>query len=174
MEPSTNGATAASAGTFQPIDPTISIDEAAIRLGVAPSTVRRWVKAGRFHAAQVLTKQGYTFRIPLAEVEAAAPSTVEPVTPSVEPSASDSIEGSNQSTVEPSAATSVERSIAMADYNAKLVQPWADQVERLTERLETLARENGELATELRLVRDEQAKRSMTEPARPWWAFWRH
>ncbi len=67
----------------------------------------------------------------------------------------------------------------MADYNARLVQPWADQVERLTGRLEPLARENGEMAAEIQRLRAELARTRelfvlmKPEPPRPWWKFWR-
>jgi excisionase family DNA binding protein len=143
----------------------VTIDQAAVSLGVSPSTVRRWVKSGRIKSERVVRPQGYVVLVDLPE---RAPST---------PSAEHPLQVGAQ--LPTAAGAGVERADAMAtylaSYAAKVVEPHlatirqqAEEIGRLKAELEHIRRQPAETATE-----PTTGSKAVSEPAtRPWWRRW--
>jgi excisionase family DNA binding protein len=121
----------------------ITIDDAARRLGVSPSTVRRWVKAGRVKSERVVRPQGY---VVLVELPARAPST-----PPVEHAPQIATE---LPTAEGSAVERADTMAAyLATYAAKVVEPHLATIREQAEEI-------GRLKAELEHIRRSRAPES--------------
>jgi excisionase family DNA binding protein len=139
--------------------PPVGIQEAAARLGVSVNTVRRWVKDGRLRSERMPRPQGYTVVVHLSNGETDDHQQVPPHVPTQEV---------------PHQGDGLARAEAMIAYNRQLLEPVMQHVEQLPIRLEALARDNGDLAAENRVLRAALAERPAAEPSRrPRWAFWR-
>jgi excisionase family DNA binding protein len=164
-----------------PFTPGLTIGQAASRMGVSPSTVRRRVRSGQLRSERVTVGDGFEYRIPTEDVEAAAGS----MNPSVEPAANGSTNASAPSILE----ASVERSTALAAYNAELLGPLLAVIERQQDTIREQAEELGRLRE--RLATPEPSKEpapapvpepspypAPTDPPRngheppPWWRRW--
>ena len=121
--------------------PGLTIGQVASNLKVSPSTVRRWVRSGRLPSTQVSVGDGFEYRIPVEAVKGVETS-VNPSTESmVNSSTTPSEKGSATETLE----ASVERSTAVAAYNAQLLAPLVDVIERQSSQLVAQAEIIGEL-----------------------------
>ena len=92
MHASTDG----SNESLQGFHPGLTIGQAASRLGVSPSTVRRWVRSGRLPSERVAVSDGFEYRIPTDSLEAVKAS----VNPSAEPTTNGSMNASTPSVLE--------------------------------------------------------------------------
>jgi excisionase family DNA binding protein len=135
----------------------LSIPEAAVALGVTTNTVRRWIKSGRLRSEKVRTPSGHAYRV---YVESGTHPGTGPV-PTPVPA-----EGTNAvPTSVPLPVPDTARAESMAAYNAALVRPLVEALERQ----QAIIREQAE---ELGSLRSELARWAGTSP-RPWWRFWR-
>ena len=132
---------AVSAEPLQGYDPGLTIGQAASRLKVSSSTIRRWVRSGRLRSTQVTVGDGFEYRIPLEALDGVNPS----MNPSDEAIVEPSVNGSAATTLE----ASVERSTAVAAYNAQLLAPLVAVIERQAEQLVSQAKTIGQLGAEL-------------------------
>jgi excisionase family DNA binding protein len=123
--------------------------EAASRLGVSPSTVRRWVRSGRLRADRALVGDGFEYRIYLEEGSGAEAS--------VNGSATPSVEASEPPPVKAIVEASVERSAAMAAYSEALLRPLVGTINNQQEIIRQQAEQVGRLSAELEQVRERLA-----------------
>jgi excisionase family DNA binding protein len=152
-------------GTYQAENRLVSVQEAAARLGVSPSTIRRWVKDGRVRSERVSRPQGY---VVLVELPEQAPTATYPQHPP------------QVSTHLPTAApTELARAEVMAAYVEQIQRPLLERIESQAERIGRLEAENEQLRGQLALAapKGEPADHHPvvihgTDTKRPWWKFW--
>jgi excisionase family DNA binding protein len=164
-------------GTFQTHRGGVSVDEAAQALGVAPSTIRRWVKTGRLTSERVSRPQGYVVLVQL-------PDAVGPTTEGDSPSQQLPTAAPSQISTAPAIAArgEVERAEAMASYAAMLTAPLVKQITDQAEQLGRLAAELEQARATivaLQVPREEQEIGTtlspvspvdqVEPPARRWW-----
>ena len=165
----------------------VSVREAARLLNVSPSTVHRMIHRGTLQAETVKRPQGIATKVLIRPGDVPPHPAVRFATAQVMRDG-----GTSQSdTAHAPLLLPAERAEAMARYNAELVGPLVDQIDRLGRRVEELATENGRhveriswLEAELQRFQAPQpepmpteptpAVEAMLEPARrAWWRrFW--
>jgi excisionase family DNA binding protein len=162
----------------------LSIQEAAVMLGVSPNTVRRWCSTGRLRSERVARPQGETIRVYLdgdvpGTFRGTSQASPEQVPPDVPPRYLSQVP------------TEIQRAEALAEYARKLLEPVVAELgearRQIAEQAEELGRVKSELAAaraELRETEapapapvenghDTGAQKARSAPDRPWWAFWR-
>jgi hypothetical protein len=144
-----------------PLAPPVSVDEAAAALGVAPNTIRRWLKTGALRGERRERPQGALWRVYLPEQVPAAGERHVPDGTSTEPPAS-----AHGTSLAAPPTQELARAEALAQYAAALLAPVVAQVERLQQENRDQAERIGHLTAEL-----EQARAQLTAPAPrpPWW-----
>jgi excisionase family DNA binding protein len=158
----------------------VSVREAAHLLGVSSSTVHRMVRRGALRAETVARPQGIATKILIRAGDS-------PARPEARAAVGQVVHGvgTPQGDVPHAPALmSLERAEAMAKYNAELVGPLVEQIDRLARRVEDLATENGRhleriasLEVELQRARAQDVAPEPTPAAevtpapatRPWW-----
>ena len=137
--------TGTSHGTYQAgtSHPGLSIQEAAVILGVSPNTVRRWCANGKLHSERLPRPQGETIRVYL---EGSALGTSHGTSREVP----DDMPYGNV----PQVPTELQRAGALADYSAQLLAPVVAELAESRRQLVTQAEEVGRLRTELTVARE--------------------
>jgi len=151
-------------GTYRP---GVSIHEAAVMLGVSPTTVRRWVASGRLRSERHDRPQGEVVRVFLGS-EQATPETVEREQVSPVQVPTDAL---------PRAADDVPP--ALAAWSSVVLAPILAELSVSRETIRQQAETIGELRAENRaLVASTVPEPDEPMPAPPWrllgplWAFW--
>jgi excisionase family DNA binding protein len=139
-------------GSTEPVQdfrPGLTIGQAASRLGVSPSTVRRWVRSGRLRSERVTVGDGFEYRIPAEGLEAVTASTNPSAEPATNPSTEPPTNGSTNASAPAILEASVERSTALAAYNAQLLGPLTLVIERQQDTIRQQAEQIGSLRAQL-------------------------
>jgi BMFP domain-containing protein YqiC len=148
-----------------PVGKWVGIPDAAQRLGLSVDAVRRRVRRKTLRSRRVPTEHGGPARYEVW-VEEGAPGARQ--ADGVARQAPDSAHQAARHS-EPridAAALAVSRAREMAEYTERLLLPWRDRVEQLSQRL-------GHLEAELAAARREEAERqARLAVPRPWWRFW--
>lgn len=129
----------------------ISVDEAASRLKISPSTVRRMIRDGKLKAERETRPQGEIVRVLWPAATDVSPPTITPSEPSATAHAIDLPAALSAATEPLTEALALERT-----ERQKLAQEivgWAERAARAETRADMLAAENERLR-------------------RPWWRFW--
>ena len=132
--------------------PGLSMQEAAVAMGVSLNTMRRWCAIGRVRSERISRPQGYTVRVYLDRVPTQEP-PVEGAAQEPQPTDTQEPPGTYQQ-----GPIDLARAEAMAAYNRELVAPLVAELAAYRERLEDLARQNGTLAAELGQARAHAAE----------------
>jgi excisionase family DNA binding protein len=140
-----------SPGTHNGVPQGLSVQEAALHLGVSINTIRRMIKDGRLRSEKVTTSSGFAYLVYPDSLPTGNHQDTAHEYPSPE---------------QPGTQLETMRAEAMATYSAKLIAPLVAELGQAREQIATLARENGERAERIR-----QLESQLTAPgARPsWW-----
>jgi hypothetical protein len=144
----------------------VGIPEAAQLLGLSVDAVRRRVRRKVLRSRRVPTEHGGPARYEVW-VEEGAPGARQASRQAVGVArqATDSEHQAGRHSVRhvDETALAVSRAREMAEYTERLLLPWRDRVEQLSQRV-------GHLEAELAAARREEAERQAVP--RPWWRFW--
>ena len=145
-------------GTSQP---GLSIQEAAVVLGVSPNTVRRWCATGRLRSERVARPQGDAIRVYLdGDVPGTSRGTSQEVP--------DEIGHDVPPRYVPQVPTELQRAEALAEYSAQLLAPVVAELATSRRQLVAQAEELGRLRSKLeaaqaRILELELSKEAMAE-----------
>jgi len=169
----------------------LSIEDAAVALGLNQSTVRRHVREQKLPSKRIKRPQGYILRVFVPESQLADPSLAQ--LGELGPPDSDQPGGPSWVPTSAQLATPLdpsERAQAMAAYSRELLEPLVEALERSEARAREQAETIGQLRADLATVRAElgtlkaaQAPvdasgapgppEPTTDAPAPWWRRWR-
>jgi excisionase family DNA binding protein len=131
-------------GTYRP---GVSIHEAAVMLGVSPTTVRRWVASGRLRSERYDRPQGAVVRVFLGPEQATSETVVREQVPTAQ------VPTAAPPRADEQAPPDVPPTDLMAAWSETFLVPLVATLERQAGRIGELERENGRLTAELEAER---------------------
>jgi excisionase family DNA binding protein len=132
----------------------VSVSEAAVRLGVSPTTVREMIRRGDLEAERMPRPQGSVYMVKLKTPEA-------PTSDDAQPRSED----------ERARTDSLEALQRMIDFADTFLRAQGETIIRQAEQVAELREERGTLAEQVRheRARAERAEAALEAARRPWW-----